>query len=123
MDVISYLLTPYSIVLLEKLTGSQLVKKFPAFYGAPKVHYRTHKRPPPVPILSQLDPVHTLTSYFPKIHLIIISPSTPRSPKWLLSFRFPHQTLCRTLLSTIRATRPAHFIILDFITRTMFGER
>jgi len=28
-----YLLTPWSIVLLEKLTGSQLVKKFPAFYG------------------------------------------------------------------------------------------
>jgi len=28
-----YLLTPLSRVLLEKLTGSKLVKKFPAFYG------------------------------------------------------------------------------------------
>jgi hypothetical protein len=28
-----YLLTPYSTVLLKKLTGLQLVKKFPAFYG------------------------------------------------------------------------------------------
>jgi len=27
-------LTPWSRVLLEKLTGSQLVKKFPVFYGA-----------------------------------------------------------------------------------------
>jgi hypothetical protein len=27
------LLTPWSKVLLEKLTGSQLVKKFLAFYG------------------------------------------------------------------------------------------
>jgi hypothetical protein len=27
------ILTPRSRVLLEKLTGSQLVKKFPAFYG------------------------------------------------------------------------------------------
>jgi hypothetical protein len=27
------LLTPWSRVLLEKLTGHQLVKKFPAFYG------------------------------------------------------------------------------------------
>ena len=26
-------LTPWSRVLIEKLTGSQLVKKFPAFYG------------------------------------------------------------------------------------------
>jgi len=28
-----YLLTPWSRVLLEKLTGFQLVKKFPAIYG------------------------------------------------------------------------------------------
>ena len=27
------LLTPFSRVLLEKLTGLQLIKKFPAFYG------------------------------------------------------------------------------------------
>ena len=31
-----YLLTPCSRVLLEKLTGFQLVKKFPAFYGTRK---------------------------------------------------------------------------------------
>jgi hypothetical protein len=31
-----YLLTPQSRVVLEKLTGSQLVKKFPAFYGTRK---------------------------------------------------------------------------------------
>jgi len=30
---LTYLLTPWSRVLLEKLTGLQLVKKFPAFYG------------------------------------------------------------------------------------------
>jgi len=29
----TYLLTPWSIVLLEKPTDSHLVKKFPAFYG------------------------------------------------------------------------------------------
>jgi hypothetical protein len=29
-------LTPWSRVLPEKLTGSQLVKKFPAFYGTRK---------------------------------------------------------------------------------------
>jgi len=31
--LITYLLTPCSTVLLQKLTGSQPVKKFPAFYG------------------------------------------------------------------------------------------
>jgi len=30
--IFTYLLTPWCRVLLEKLTGLQLVKKFPAFY-------------------------------------------------------------------------------------------
>ena len=32
--LLDYLLTPWSSVLLEKLTAVQLVKKFPAFYGS-----------------------------------------------------------------------------------------
>ena len=31
-----YILTPWCGVLLEKLTGLQLVKKFPAFHGTPR---------------------------------------------------------------------------------------
>jgi len=45
----------------------------------PKAHYRSHKCPLLVPILSQLDLVHTLTSPSLKIHLNIILSSTPAS--------------------------------------------
>ena len=89
--LLTYLLTPWCRVLLEKLTDLQLVKKFPAFLWNPKVLYCTHKRPPPVPVLGQPNPVHIPTSHLLEIHHNIIHPSTPRSPQWSLSLRFPHQ--------------------------------
>jgi hypothetical protein len=66
----TYLL--HGAVLLEKLTGSAASQEIPRILWNPKVHYRTHKCPPPVPILRQLHPVPTTPSHFLKIHLNII---------------------------------------------------
>ena len=48
-------------------------QEIPLISRKPKVHYRTHKRPPPVSILGQPNPVHIPTSHLLEIILIISS--------------------------------------------------
>src|SRR5215510_13550060 len=90
--------------------SSQLVKKFPAFLWNPKFPYRTHKCPPPVPILCQLHPVPTNRSNFLKIRLNIILLPTSGSPQWPLSLKFSHQHPVHPSLlpHTRHMPRPSH---------------
>ena len=86
-------------------------QEIPRISRNPNVHYRTHKGPPLVSILGQPNPVHIPTSHLLEIRSNIIHPSTPRSPQWSPSIRFPHQEPIHPLSSPIRATCPTHLIL------------
>ena len=75
-------------------------KEIPRISRNLKVHYRTHKRLPPVSILGPPNPVHIPTSNLLEIHPNIIHPSMPRSPQWSLPLRFHQQDLIHHCLLT-----------------------
>ena len=74
LKILTCLLTPWSRVLLEKLTGFAANQEIPHILWNLEVHYRTHKRPPTVPILSQLHPVPTTPSHFLITQQILVIP-------------------------------------------------
>jgi hypothetical protein len=72
--------------------------------------------------MRQSVPVHASSSYFWKIHFNIRLPSTPRSSKLSLSSGLFTKNLYASVLLRIRVTWPAHLLMLDLITRIIFGE-
>ena len=115
----TYLFTPWYRVLLEKLTGLQLVKKFPAFHGTRR--FITALTSVRHLSLSWGSPVQSIYQHPTSWRSVLILSTHLRLglPTGLLPSGFPSKTLYTPLSSPIRATCPAHLILLDFITRTI----
>ena len=112
----------YAAVLLEKLTGFQPVKKFPTFYGTPS--FTTAFTRVRHLSLSWTSSIQSMPPHPTSWRYILILSSHLRLGllSGLFPSDFPTKTLYTPLLS-IRATCPAHLILLDFITRTTLGEQ
>ena len=108
--------------LLEKLTVSQLVKKFPEFYGTQRfIAAFTSARQLSLSLATsiQSNPHYPTSS---RSILILSSHLRLGLPSGVFPSGFPHQNPVKTYIP-IRATCPAHLIHPDFITQTMFGEQ
>ena len=114
-------LTPLSRVF-EKLTSSQVVKKFPAFYGTWRfITTFTSAQHLPLSWARSIQsiPPHP-TSW--RLILILFSHLQLGFPSCLFPSGFPTKSLYATLLSPICATCPSHLILLDLSIRKIFGE-
>ena len=70
LDLLTYLyLLTYSMVQSPSWEANWFAvsQEIPRISRNPKVYYRTHNPPPPVPILGQHNPVHIPTSHFLEI--------------------------------------------------------
>ena len=125
--LLTYLLTPWCRVLLEKLTGLQLVKKFPAFHGTRRS------------ITALTSVRHLSLSWARPIQSIYPPPTSCRSililsthlrlglPTGLFPSGFPTKTLYTPLSSpillsiTIKQISPSHeFLLLNSLLNLTF---
>ena len=112
---------PRASVLLEKLTGLQLVEKFPAFHGTRR--FITALTTVRHLSLSWDSPIQSKYPHPTFQKSILISTHLRLGlASGLLPSGFPTKTLYIPLSSPIRTTCPAHLILLDFITCTILGE-
>jgi hypothetical protein len=106
----------------EKVTDSQLINKFPAFYGTRRfISAFTSARHLSLSWASSIQSISLHPTSWRYV-LILSSHTCLGLPSGLFPSGFPTKTLYTPLSPPIRATCPAHLILLDAITQTILGE-
>ena len=98
------------------------IQEIPQILLNPEVHYRIHKGPPAVPILSQISAVHKPHPACLRSILILTLHLHLGFPSGLFPSGFRTKTLSASFLSphVCHILRPSH---LDFIMRILFGAK
>jgi len=122
--LLTHSLTPWSRVLLKKLNGFQLVKKFPTFYGTQRlITTFTSAR---YLSLSWASSIQSIPPYPTSWRSILISSShlLLGLPSRLFPSGFPTKNpVYASPLPDMRYMPSPHLILLDFITGTILGEK
>ena len=119
---LTYLLTPWSRVLLEKLTGSAASQEIPRIFGTWRfITVLTSACHLSLSWANSIQSPQPPPTYWRSI-LILSSHLCLGLPSGLFPSGFPTRTLYTPLHCPIRATCLAHLILLDFTTRTIFGK-